>query len=281
MRLYPGNRDNEPLRYFGRVPVYAATILAALYCVGLLVTVVLNTAGWPVGNLTFSTEDFFLRGWLWQLPTCTLVNFPSFFFPFGVFFFYRFSVELEQYFGRPAFLKLYALLLATIAVVLGAWRLAGRPGMYYGMNEVTIGVFIAYATLYPNLEFFDWVPLKYVAFICMAVDALSYVNDHSWPGLTVMLAICAVSFGCVRYAKLGGSVEFGDWARRLNPFRRRPKFRVLPSPGAPAPRAGGLANMASVDAILDKIAQSGFASLTPDERDQLEQARDILNKKRQ
>jgi membrane associated rhomboid family serine protease len=281
MRLYPGNRENEPLRYYGRVPVYAATILAALYCVGLIVTVVFSAAKWPLDPLVFSTEDFFLHGRLWELPTCTFINYPSFFFPFGVFFLYRFCVEIEQYFGRHALLKLYALLLATIALVLGVWRLAGVPGLYSGMNEVTIGMFIAYATLYPGLEFLGWVPLKYVAFICIAVDALSYVSLRSWPGLTVMLAICGVSFGFVRYAKLGGSLEFGDWARRLNPFRRRPKFRVLPSPAAPAPRAGGFANMASVDVILDKIARSGFASLTQDERDQLEQARDILNKKRQ
>jgi membrane associated rhomboid family serine protease len=248
----------------------------------LLVTVVLKAANGPVEIFSFSTEQFFLHGWLWQLLTCTFINYPSFFIPFGIFFFYRFAVEIEQYFGRAALLKLYALLLVTIAAVLGAWRLAGLPGLYAGMNEVTIGVFIAYATLYPNLEIFDWVPLKYVAFICMAVDALSYVTYRSWPGLTIMLAVCAVSFGFVRYAKLGGSIEFGDWARQINPFRRRPKFRVLPSPVAPAPRvSGGLANMASVDAILDKIARSGFASLTQDERDQLEQARDVLNKKRQ
>ena len=282
MRSYPGHRDNEPLRYYGRVPVYVATILAALYAVGVLVTVVLNVAGWPVENLAFSTEMFFRHGWLWQLPTCTFVNFPSFFLPFGIFFLYRFCVEIEQYFGRSALLKLYALLLLTIAAVLGLWHLAGHPGLYAGMNEITIGVFLAYVTLYPGLEFFGWVPLKYVAFACIAFDALSYLSTRNFSGLTVMLAVCAASFGFTRYAKLGGSLEFGEWAKRLNPFRRRPKFRVLPTPAATAPRAAGPAtNMASVDAILDKIARSGFASLTQEERDQLEQARDMLNKKRQ
>jgi hypothetical protein len=167
-------------------------------------------------------------------------------------------------------------------LICGLWYWAGYSFIYSGGWEVAAGLFIAYAALYPNLEYFGWVSVKYIAFACLAISMLSYFSTHDWVGLSVLTLDCAASFGFIRYAKLGGSVEWGDWAHRLNPFRRRPKFRVLPSSGAPVTRAGGgLANMASVDVILDKIARSGFASLTPDERDQLEQARDILNKKRQ
>ena len=281
MRFYSGQRGNEPLRYYGRTPIYVATILAALYAVGVVVTVIFDAARWPIDSLLFSTEDFYLHGHLWQIATCTFINIPSFFLPFGIFFLYRFAVEIEQYFGRVALLKFFALLLATIAAMLGLWHLAGHPGLYAGMNEITIGLFIAYATLYPNLEFLGWVPLKYVAFACIAFDALSFINTRAWPGLTVMLAVCGTGYGFTRYAKLGGSLEFGDWARRLNPFRRRPNIRILPSPTTSAARTSGPANMAGVDAILDKIARDGFASLTQGERDQLEQARDILNKKKQ
>jgi hypothetical protein len=150
---------------------------------------------------------------------------------------------------------------------------------YLDQYEILAALFIAFATLYPNLEYFGWVPVKYVAFACLAISALSFVGERDWVGFSVLLADCAAAFGLVRYMKLGGSVEFGDFARKLNPFRRRPKFRVLPSSGTPA-RASGSASIESVDAILDKIAKSGFASLTAQERDQLESAREALMKKR-
>jgi hypothetical protein len=163
------------------------------------------------------------------------------------------------------------------------WHLAGIPGEFAGMGDITIGVFIAYATLYPNLEYFGWVPLKHVAFACLAISALSYFPQHDWPGLTVMLAICGTAFGYTRYKKLGGAIVMPAFAHKLNPFRRQPKFRVLPSPEGSSPRtsSSGGSSVESVDAILDKIAQQGFASLTQTERDQLEKAREILNRKKQ
>ena len=282
MRFYPGDPDHQPLGHVGRVPVFAATIISALFVAGMVATVMLQTAGSSLQWFIFSTENFYFRGWIWQPFTCVFVNGADFFFLFGVYFFYRFGIEIEQYLGRRAFLTLYFLLLISLAGVLGLWQLAGLPGEFMGMSDVTIGLFIAYATLYPNLEYFGWVPMKHVAFACLAISALSYFPTHNWPGLSVMLAICATAFGYTRYKKLGGSLEIPSLARRLNPFRRRPKFRVLPSPEGSGPRASIDHSPAqSVDAILDKIAQQGFASLTQSERDQLERASDKLNKKGQ
>ncbi len=283
MRFYPGDPDHQPLGHVGRVPVFAATIFAALFVVGMVVTVMLETAGGPLYVLEFEAGEFYSRGWIWQLLTCTFVNAPDFFFLFSVYFFYRFGIEIEQYLGRRVFLVLYGLLLLAMTAVLGLWYLAGIPGSFSGMQNITIGLFIAYATLYPNLEFFGWVPLKHVAFACFAISALSYFPSHNWQGLSVVLAICGVAFGYTRFKKVGGAVELPAFAHKLNPFRRRPKFRVLPTPEGASPRSsmgGSDTSIESVDAILDKIAQQGFASLTQSERDQLEKAREILNKKR-
>jgi hypothetical protein len=191
-------------------------------------------------------------------------------------------VDIEQFFGRKTFLKYYALLIATVPVVLGLWRLLGVGGVSETMSSVTLGFFIGYATLYPDLQWFGIIAMKYVAGALVAIMALAALADTAWQDLTLLLATSAVGFGFIHYVKLGGSVEFGDWTQKLNPFRRRPKFRIVPASGQPAPKAdSGRASPASVDAILDKIARDGFASLTQDERDQLERAREILNKKRQ
>jgi len=283
MRFYPGDSDHQPLGHVGRVPVFAATIFAALYVIGMVVTVIIRTVGGDLSLFIFSTQQFYGHGWLWQPFTCTFVNGPNFFFVFSAIFSYQFGVEYERFFGRRTYLILNALLLATIVLVLGAWHFAGSPGEHYSMYTICIGLIVAYATLYPNLEYLGWVPFKFIAFACIFIDSLNYLGQViDWHGLSVMLAICGVSFGFTRYKKLGGSLEIPALARRLNPFRRRPKFRVLPSPEGSGPRGSfGESAQASVDAILDKIAQKGFASLTQTERDQLEKAREILNKKRQ
>ncbi len=284
MRFYSDSRNNTPLRYVGRWPVYASTILAALYVAGMFATVVLNTVRGPLDLFTFSTEDFFLHFYLWQIFTCTFVNGPDFFFPFAIIFFYMFSVELEQYFGRRTYFTFYGLLLASIVAIHGVWRLAGYSAAYAGLNDIVIGLFVGYATLYPNLECFGWVPMKYMAFACIFIDAMNFLSGPmgpNWHGLSILLGLCGASFAFIRHAKLGGTVELGEWAGKLNPFRRRPKLRVMPSPERPLQRATtGPHDVFAVDAILDKIARDGFASLTQEERDQLERARDILNKKK-
>src|SRR5271167_852316 len=154
MRFYPGDSDHQPLGHVGRVPVFAATIIAALFVVGMVATVMLQTAGGSLQPFAFETDDFYRHGWIWQPFTCVFVNGAAFFFLFGVYFFYRFGIEIEQYLGRRAFLTLYFLLLISLTGVLGLWQLAGLPGEFAGMSDVTIGLFIAYATLYPNLEYF-------------------------------------------------------------------------------------------------------------------------------
>jgi len=283
MRFYPGDPDHQPIRYLGRVPVFATTIIVALMAIGMVLMTMIATANGPVGLFIFSTEDFYLHGWVWQMFTAMFVNEPQFFFLFTLFFYYWCAMEIEVYFGRRAFLLLYGLNLATAPLVLGLWHLAGHPQGYVGATEMLIAMFMAYATLYPNLEYFGWVPMKYVAFACLAIAALGYFPHHDWPGLSFLLAECGVSFGFVRYVKQGGSLGVMDWLGKLNPFRRRGKFRVLPTPAGSRPPMDSPSgtSMISVDAILDKIARSGFASLTQSERDQLEKAREILNKKKQ
>lgn len=282
MRFYPDNRDNTPLRHIGQVPVYVTTILTALYVVGLLITALFLTVGGRLGYFEFSTELFFLRGWLWQIVTCTFVNGPTPYFLLWIYVFYRCGMEIEQFFGRRTLLKFYALQIVAVVVVLGLERLTGRQSLFAGMSAITTGFFIGFATLYPNLQWFGLVAMKYVAGAFFGIMVLSNLSYHQWSDLSVLLAVGGTSFGFIRQAKLGGSLDFGEWTKKLNPFRRRPKFRVLPSPERPVSRPGASGNSSiySVDAILDKIAKDGFASLTQDERDQLERARDILNKKK-
>ncbi len=275
--------DYQPIRYLGRVPIYATTLLVAAYSLGMIVTTILASTRIDVSPLTFWSPAFFGNGWLWQVLTATFIDRPDFFFLFGMFFLYSAGTEVERYLGRVRFLKLYALFLVVPALVLGLWYLVGIPGGFATSRHVTIGCFIAFATFYPNVEYFGWVPLKYVAFACLAISALGYFPARDWPGLSALLAVCATAFGFVRHLQTGGSVEWENPFARW--FRRKPKFRVMPAPASPRERPAERRRempedaLESINPLLDKIAKSGLASLTETERARLEQARAALLKK--
>lgn len=263
--------DYGPITWFRRVPVYLTTILIALLTLGMFATVFLATARADVSLFAFAPPDFWRRGWLWQLFTYPLINPPSFFFLFGLFFFYWFGTDVERYLGRSRYLKLFLLLLATPPLVSTLWWWSGISAGCYGSINLTIGYFVAFATLYPNLEYWGWITMKWLAFAGIVLSSMNYLPGHDWPGLTDLLATCGASFGYIRFLQGGGSVEMPEGIKRI--FRRRPKFRVVPREEMDDDP------LDSIDPLLDKISKHGISSLTARERRQLERARENLLKK--
>ena len=274
MRTTSSYSDYQPIRYLGRMPVYATTILTAVFALGIIVYTVLASARISPGFLLGFSPARFMDGALWQPLTYVFVNGPSFFTALGLLCFYQWAVEVERYLGRVRFLKLFALLVLAMPLLCAVWRSLGSSYSIAGNYELTAAFLVAFATLYPNIEFFGWIPLKWFAFACVAIGSLMYFPGHDWPGLSMLWVECAAAFGFVRLIQRGGSVEFGDL---LDKFGRRPKFRVLPSPGAGETDDDG--TMGEVDALLDKIAKSGMNSLSSRERAKLEKARAALMKK--
>lgn len=273
-----GKRDTMPLTWMGRVPVYATTMLVVLLVVGMVATVFLTSAKADIAAFEFHPYDFWKRGFVWQLFTFQLINLPSFFYLFGLCFIYWCGVGIETYLGRRVFLRLLLLLCLVPAIVASAAWLAGGRIAVSGNLELTVGLFIAYATLYPNAELWNWIPMKWVAFACIALQSLMFFPNHDWNGLAVFLwSLAAVHF-YTRY-------EQGHWAMpRLRWPRRKPAFRVVPRTDEPRrsmPRQETLEDEfdSDVDDLLEKIARSGLASLTSKERTQLEKAREALLKK--
>lgn len=269
----PSNfNDYSPLTWFRRTPIYVTTILVALFVAGMFATVFLATARFDWHVFAFSPADLWRHGAVWQLLTYPLLGWPGFFFLFSMFCFYWFGVDVERYLGRSRYFKLLALLLLTPVALLSLWwSKTGVEYEYAGANDLTIGFFVAFATLYPNLEFWGWIPMKWLAFAGIVLSAMNYLPAHDWPGLTVLLASCGAGFGYIRFLQRGGSVELPEAIKTL--FKRRPKFKVVPRPSETE-------NLhASIDPLLDKIAKSGLASLTPREREQLQRARETLLKK--
>src|SRR5437762_1917550 len=141
--------DYQPVTWVGRYPVRVTSIITALYVVGMFATVIALSARWDITPFAFQSRSF-LHGSIWQPLTCTLMQTASFLFLFNILFFYWAGTEVEKYLGIRRYLYLVGLLLLVPPIVLIAWGTRGAQWSYLGSYEIAIGMFIAFATLYPN-----------------------------------------------------------------------------------------------------------------------------------
>ena len=277
MRVTSSFSDYQPIRYVGRVPIYATTIITALFAVGVLVSIVLLSARLPIFSLSFTPAKF-LSGSLWQPFTYAFIERPSFFTIMGIFAFYSWSLEVEKFIGRARFLGFFGLLLLVQPVVCLFWHwVFGAPASAVGGYHLAAAALVGFATIYPNIEYLGWVLLKWFAFACLAIGSVMYFPEHDWVGLSLLWITCGAAFGYIRLVQRGTSFDLPDF-RGL--FRRKPKFSVVRDPTRPSPLSRREEDtVGAIDPLLDKIAKSGLASLTAPEREQLEKARETLIKR--
>jgi len=183
-----------------------------------------------------------------------------------------FGREVEKFFGRRKFLLLYGgiyLVTPVLFTALGVWfptSLAGETGAF--------ALFIAFATLYPDVAVFFGLLAKWIAVILVAVYTLIALAYHNWLEGLSLWATTGLAFAFVRHQQ--GRLTLP----RLRLPRRAPKLRLLQGGDAPvAAKPLGRSSMAEVDALLDKIARSGVSSLTAKERATLDSARAELLKR--
>jgi hypothetical protein len=263
--------DYRPVAWMGRYPVTVTAIIAALYLLGMFATVAAETAHLDISPLAFEARAF-MHGALWQPLTCTLIQGVSFFFLFSILFFYWSGSEVERFLGRRRYLQLLGLLLLVPPVVMLIWSALGQYWPYYGSYEFTIGMFIAFATLYPNIEVFGWVTLKWLAFAGIVLGTMQNLPHHEWGRLTVLWGMCLTAFLFVRAAQ--GRLPVQINISRVS-FRRKPKLAIVQKSSSRSVVESEDV-YESVDPILDKIAKSGIGSLTASERRALDRARNRL-----
>jgi membrane associated rhomboid family serine protease len=274
--MFAPSEDQQPVMYLRGYPLHAAHFLVLIFVVSMLATTLVMASGGTavLAALTFSTDAVY-GGQLWRIFTAGLVNPPSIGFVVDMFILVWFGRELEKFFGRKVFLRFYAALYLLTPVL---FTLLGfiRPMAYAGVTG-NLAVFVAFATLYPNVAVFFGILAKWMAFVIVGIFSLIHLSNQDLVNLLSLWTTTGFAFGFVRWQQ--GRFDFPEI--RLPLPKRRPKLRVLPKP----PQAGQSreepqdAAMAEVDALLDKIAKSGLASLTEDERERLEKAREHLMKR--
>ena len=263
MRNYEPPDDHQPVTWLAGRPIYAAHFLGVIFVASMLVTTaVMAFHGTAIFAWLPFTSAAVLAGQVWRLATYGFVNPPSLWFVVEMFMLVWFGRELERFFGRRLFLRFYACLyfltplLFTLIGLRWPMTLLGESGSF--------ALFIGFATLYPDAMMLFNILAKWAAVILVGISTLIALSRNDWATLISLWAGTAFAWAFVRYQQ----------GRLRLPTLRLPRG----SSGSATPRVRERAApaddaMTEIDALLDKIARSGFGSLTAKERAKLEAAR--------
>lgn len=273
MSLWEGSEWGEarPVTWWRGHAIYSAHLVAAGLVIAMIVTSLALFAGAnsALGALGFSSAAV-LRGEVWRVLTYGFVNPPSIGFALDVVMLIWFGREVEKALGRARFLALCGslwLLKPLFFAGTGIWLNAAFSGA-----ALAFPLFVAFATLFPGVPLLFNILAKWAAVALVGIQALVALSARRWDLLAELAVGCGFAYLFVRFFREGFEWPKLRWPRRRVVAKPAVPVRAVSVPAAPAPRAG----MAEVDALLDKIAQSGIHSLTRDERAKLEAARSDL-----
>lgn len=264
--------NHDPIAWVGRVPVFATTIIVALYVASMVVVTLLlaSDAKDVIAKLTFDSGAV-LRDWeLWRCLTYAFVNPPDPWFIIALVMLYIFGRDVEQFLGRTGFVRLYlGLLLLGPSLLIAATMATGRD-FTLTQGWANFAVFIAFAALYPGAQLLFQITAKVLAWVFLGINVLQLIAMRQWQEMTVLIATSALAWYAIRH---GAALNF-DFLSRLRPVSHRtgrPRLRVMPPPDQPPADPHRI-----IDPLLDKISRDGIGSLTRREREQLERARTAL-----
>jgi membrane associated rhomboid family serine protease len=270
--------DYQPVTWVGRHPVHVTLLLVAVHAFSAIVACFLGGAG-ILGHLAFDSALLWQRGEFWQLVTYAFVHSPSALLWFAVemYMLFVFGREVERFIGRRAFIVLYLCLILAPTVLLSLWGLWERVGIA-GSAALHFGIFIAFATIYPNVELLLRIQTKWVALALAAISTLQLLAYRDWSAMAVLWISVAMAFFFIRLRGIGPELLW--WTSLKSRWQPKPKFQVVPR--STPRRAVEPENIHdSIDPVLDKISKQGINSLTASERRALDRARARLLKKSQ
>jgi len=277
--------DYRPVAWMGRYPVDVTTMLVGVHVAAAILAALLVAfgAGSILAYLQFDSGAVWSGGQLWRLFTYAFVHAPLglLWFAIEMYFLFVFGREVERFVGRRAYIALYVLLLITPAALLTIWGFWQRSVISFpsGSSALHFGIFIAFATIYPRVELFLRIMVKWIALILAGVYTFQLLAYHEWSDLVVVWTSIGAAFLFIELR--GAGPELAWWNALKERVRPRPKYHIVPKP-RPRSSSGRTESedvYSSIDPILDKISKFGIGSLTPSERRQLDRERERLLKK--
>src|ERR1700720_1189160 len=248
--------DYRPVAWMGRFPVDGTTILVGIPVALAIVACLLIAAGGGglLDLMMFDSARVLGSGQVWRLATYAFIHSPNqlLWFAIEMYMLFVFGREVERFIGQRAYIVLYLTLLLLPAAILTMWGLFGRTGMA-GSGGLHFAIFVAFATIYPNVELLLRIMAKWVALILAGIGTLSALAAHDWQTLVVLWISIGAAF---LFVELRGAGPELTWLRNFK-ARLRPRARFHVVQKSSARRVVEPEDVyASVDPILDKIAKS-------------------------
>jgi membrane associated rhomboid family serine protease len=220
----------------------------------------------------------------WTTITHMFTHLGIFHVLFNMLWFFWFGRILVEYVGSRKILPLYiyggltGMVLVVIAYSIFPTIVPTARGM--GASAAVMAVVIATATLVPNytvfLLFFGAVRIKYIALFLVILDLVSIPPNLSNGGHIAHLGGMLFGYIFIKQLQVGydWSKPFNnalDWVTNLFSPGKRPrvvyKTESKKARKKPASASTSGDKQQQIDAILDKIARSGYDSLSKEEKE--------------
>lgn len=295
MSIFSAGSDFRPIFHFRGHPVRLHALLVVIHCAALIAGTIISPATWS-SWMSFSSAGSppaFLSA-PWTFLTHVLVHSASIWFLLEMLWLWQWSRIVEDHFGPASLLKLYLSLTLAPALTLVLLQLVPGTSGYILSNPslVHFPLFLAVTFLLPDAEWiFGW-KFKYWAAALSAIFLLQFLGSRNATGAILFMSNAAITYLYLRRIGLSPRFTFltsrfrsalprspdQSSSRKLSqpPPSTGPSPHPKITPRSSLPRENP--NAERINAILDKIADRGIASLSPEERRTLNDASEQLRK---
>ena len=280
--------------YSGNTLNHLVAVNVAIYLVFVLLYVFLSLSGVTAGLfeaiyqwLSFPVQPSSFITKPWTILTYQFIHeCPSpWHLVFNMFMLLFAGRIFREYLGDKKLFAVYilggmagALLFMVGYQVLPAFALYRTSSTLYGASASIVAIFTAITTLLPEYTVFliiiGPVRLLYIWLVFMLLYIVGLAGGNAG-GNFAHIGGAIMGFAYIKFLKNGTDIgawvtKIQDWVRNL--FKKKSHLRVNYYNEAPSPKRAAKTNRVSqeaVDTILDKIAQSGYDSLSQSEKDTL------------
>lgn len=202
---------------------------------------------------------------------------------FNMLWFYIFGKLFKEYLGSDKLVSIYVLgaIMGVVAYLLlynFVPSYANHTGLLVGASASVTAIVVATATLLPdyrfNLMFIGPVKIVYIALAMVLISYVRTISKINPGGNMAHLGGAAIGYFYIVWLRKG--TDIGKWVTSfriwvMNLFKPKPKVKVSYKSTEKKKTTSntGDVSQAEIDLILDKISQSGYESLTKEEKQKL------------
>jgi len=273
------NLQYKMLRSDSKIPVLIGINVIVYLLIN--VTAVLETLIFRSDNIAFFTDKYLLlTANIHQLPlrfwtpiTYMFMHAGVMHILFNMLMLYWFGTIFEDFLGNKRTLGLYFLggltgaalyILCYNTLPYFTHENAAATSTLVGASASVMAVIVATATQLPNYEisiiFIGPVKLKWVVLFLLVLDFLGTIGPNAG-GEIAHLGGALIGFVYIKQLQKGN-----DWVAGIaNIFKPKPKLKVVSKNSSG--KSAGKPRQEEIDLILDKISQSGYDSLSKQEKE--------------